>query len=39
MWMRNILTCAALQDFHCSIDFESPDLETIKMSLKRDKIK
>ena len=31
MWIKTILTGAALQDFYCSIDFESPNLKA-KMS-------
>ena len=32
MWIKTILTGAALEDFYCSIDFESPNLKTAKMS-------
>lgn len=37
MWIRNILTCAALQDFQYSIYFESANLE--KKSFWSDMIK
>lgn len=36
MWIRNILTCKALRDFHCGIDLGTPNLETTKMSFMSD---